>query len=94
MKTASRLRNTTDRRRTGLRRVGCTLAAAAALAILGGATPAAADEYEDTYSGHPLRVLGYVMHPVGVILDYLIFRPAHWLVSQGSPLKTLFGHKD
>ena len=94
MKTASRLRNTTGRRRTGLRRVGCALATAAALAMLGGATPAAADEYDDMYSGHPLRVLAYVTHPVGVILDYLIFRPAHWLVGRGSPFKTLLGHKD
>ncbi len=91
--TASRLRNTSGRRRTGLRRVGCSLATAAAMAVLVGATPAAADEYESTHSGHPLRVLAYVTHPVGVIIDTLIFRPVHWLGNH-EPFKTLFGHQD
>jgi hypothetical protein len=40
-----------------------------------------------------LRILAYCVHPVGVILDYLIFRPAHWVGSH-EPMKTLFGHKD
>ena len=57
------------------------------------ATAATADEYEPEEAGHPLRVVAYVVHPVGVVLDYLIFRPAHWLGSH-EPLKTLFGHTD
>ena len=93
MRTASRLRNTTGHRRTNLRRVSCALAATAALAILGGATPAAAKDYDESHSGHPLRVLAYVTHPIGVILDALIFRPAHWFASH-EPLKTLFGQRD
>jgi len=63
------------------------------LALIGGAVPAAADEHDPHRSGHPLRVIAYVLHPVGVILDTLIFRPAHYLVSQ-RPLNKLFGHED
>ncbi len=52
---------------------------------------AVADEYEKEHAGHPLRIVGYVVHPIGVILDYVLFRPAHWIVSH-EPFKTLFGH--
>jgi hypothetical protein len=30
---------------------------------------------------------------VGVLLDYLVMRPAHWL-GHREPFKTLFGHED
>jgi hypothetical protein len=63
------------------------------LALLGQATPAAADEYDPTYAGHPVRIIAYIVHPVGVALDYLIFRPAHWL-GMHEPWKTIFGHTD
>ncbi len=56
------------------------------------ASPALADRYDATDAGHPLRIVSYVLHPVGVILDYLIFRPAHWLGSR-EPIRTLVGHK-
>ena len=64
-----------------------------AAAISVGATSARADRHEPTESGHPLRIVAYVVHPVGVLIDTLIFRPAHWLVHQG-PMATLFGHRD
>lgn len=54
---------------------------------------ASADEYDPTMAGHPLRIVAYVLHPVGVIIDYLLMRPAHWLVSQ-EPIQTLVGHED
>jgi hypothetical protein len=63
------------------------------LGLLAAAGPAAADEYDPQYAGHPLRILAYVVHPVGVIFDYLLFRPAHWIGSH-EPLKTIFGHSD
>jgi hypothetical protein len=69
------------------------LAAVAALAMLAVASPAAAEEYDETYSGHPVRILGYVLHPIGVILDTLIFRPFHWIGSH-EPFKTLSGQRD
>ena len=52
-----------------------------------------ADEYDEDSAGHPLRIVAYVLHPVGVAIDYLVLRPAHWLVSH-EPMKTLFGHED
>ena len=68
------------------------IAAAALLACLAlGAQRADADEYDARRAGHPLRIVAYAVHPVGVALDYLIFRPAHWLVSQ-PVLSTIFGH--
>jgi hypothetical protein len=39
-----------------------------------------------------VRIIAYALHPVGVILDYLIFRPVHWLGSH-EPLRTLFGQE-
>ena len=63
-------------------------------AALGAApVPAAADEHDSQVSGHPVRVVAYVLHPVGVLIDTLIVRPAHWLVSR-EPWKALFGHTD
>jgi hypothetical protein len=49
--------------------------------------------YEPDRAGHPLRIVGYALHPVGVILDYAIFRPCYWLGSH-EPLRTLFGVED
>ena len=66
-------------------------ATATALVLLAGASPA--EDYDETYSGHPLRVVAYVLHPIGVILDTLIFRPFHWIGSH-EPIKTLVGQED
>ena len=49
--------------------------------------------YDPDRAGHPLRVVAYALHPVGVILDYALFRPAYWLGSH-EPLRTLFGRDD
>jgi hypothetical protein len=57
------------------------------------AGPAAADDYEPSRAGHPLRVIAYLLHPVGVALDYLVMRPAHWLGSQ-EPTRTIVGHEE
>jgi len=50
----------------------------------------AADEYDDSQS-HPLRVAAYLVHPVGYGLEWLLFRPMHWVVSRPS-LVHVFGH--
>lgn len=57
------------------------------------ATPASADEYDSSDAGHPLRIIAYVLHPVGVVIDYVLLRPAHWIGSR-EPFSTLFGHED
>lgn len=73
-------------------RGGKLAACLAVIALLLLAAPVArADDHDPRRSGHPLRVVAYVLHPVGVIIDTLVFRPAHWVVNH-EPLKTLFGH--
>jgi len=67
------------------------LVAALALAAFG-ATAARADDYDPQRAGHPVRIIAYAAHPVGVMLDLLIFRPAHWVGSQ-PVLDKLFGHE-
>lgn len=74
------------------RRLG-KLAAALGIALLVAGGPARADQHDPKRSGHPLRIVAYALHPVGVIVDTLVFRPAHWLVHH-EPLRTLFGHTD
>ena len=70
---------------------------ASGLAILvltvGLANATQAEEYDPSNAGQPLRVAAYVIHPVGVIYDYLILRPAFWIGSQ-EPFRTLFGRAD
>ncbi|MBI3804083.1 MAG: hypothetical protein HY282_10020 [Nitrospirae bacterium] len=39
-------------------------------------TPANATSY-----GHPFRLVAFVLHPVGVALDYLIVRPVYYVAS-------------
>jgi hypothetical protein len=62
----------------------------AGIALLA-AAPALADEHRSDRSGHPLAIIGAVLHPVGWLLDTLIFRPAHWLENH-EPIKTIEGH--
>jgi hypothetical protein len=62
--------------------------------LLVGAVPAGASkDYDSKKAGHPLRVAAYALHPLGVILDTLICRPAYWLGSH-EPFKTLVGNTD
>jgi hypothetical protein len=62
------------------------IAAAAMLAV-----PAAAHRYDRTHD-HPLRLVGYALHPVGVAAEFAIIRPIHWIVSQPD-LDIIFGHR-
>jgi len=39
-------------------------------------SPADATSY-----GHPLRLVAFVLHPVGVVLDYVIVRPVYYVAS-------------
>jgi hypothetical protein len=69
-----------------------SVALATAIALLALAAPASADRYDPQKSGHPMRIVAYALHPVGVLLVLLIFRPAHWIGSH-EPLASFFGHK-
>ena len=64
----------------------------AALALILALLPSVSDagSYDPEQAGHPLRVAAYVFHPLGYVLDRLIFFPA-WLVGQREPFRTLFG---
>ena len=57
------------------------LAAIVSAALLALASPVAADEYDPQKAGHPVRMAAYALHPVGVIIDLLLLRPAHWIGS-------------
>jgi len=64
----------------------------AALLLATAPAPARADVHDPERAAHPVRIVAYVLHPVGVVLDYLIVRPAHWVVER-EPFRTLFGHE-
>ena len=49
------------------------------------------DDYDDMQS-HPLRVAAYLVYPVGFTLEWLIFRPFHYVVSRPY-LEPVFGHR-
>lgn len=51
-----------------------------------------ADEYDDSQS-HPLRTVAYIAHPVGVLLEWLVTRPFHSLVSATKETEYVFGHR-
>lgn len=75
----------------GLRKKLAAALLVTALSVSAG--PASADEYDDSKAGHPLRIIAYILHPIGVAIDYLIMRPAHWIGSH-EPIATLVGHEE
>jgi hypothetical protein len=68
------------------------LAGLAAAAVLAGPMGVAADDYDPQRAGHPVRMIAYALHPVGVIVDLLVLRPAHWIGSL-PVLDEFFGHE-
>ncbi len=68
------------------------LAAVLLTAMLAGPAFAAApvDDYDDSQS-HPFRIAAYLLNPVGYALEWIIFRPMHWVVAQPNLLE-VFGH--
>ena len=54
------------------------------------ATGLAHDAYDDSQS-HPLRLIGYAVHPIGYAIEWTVMRPIHFVVSQHS-LERVFGH--
>lgn len=59
-----------------------------------GASPtfAAWDEYDDSQS-NPFRIAAYLMHPVGWLAEWVVFRPFHFMVSATEPQEAFFGHR-
>jgi outer membrane protein OmpA-like peptidoglycan-associated protein len=56
------------------------------------AASAAPDEYDDSQS-HPLRITAYLLHPIGWLTEWIVFRPFHFLVSATEPQEAFFGHR-
>jgi peptidoglycan-associated lipoprotein len=52
---------------------------------------AAPDEYDDSQS-HPLRIAAYLIHPAAWLVEWVVFRPFHFLVSATKPQEAIFGH--
>ena len=48
------------------------------------------DAYDDSES-HPLRMAAYALHPVGWGLEWFVFRPIHFVVSNPR-VEHIFGH--
>ncbi len=74
----------------------CTAGLITIVLLAAGAAPAAdraMENYDPMEAGNPLRIIAYVVHPVGVTLDYLIMRPAYWVGSH-EPFHSLFGRQD
>jgi len=68
-------------------------AALLAASVLVSAPAVAESEYDPSDAGNPVRIGAYILHPVGVIYDYLLLRPAWWVGSH-EPFRTMFGRKD
>lgn len=62
------------------------------LSVLGNRTLLAApDQYDDSQS-NPLRVAAYLLHSIGWLTEWIVFRPFHFLVSATEPQEAFFGH--
>ncbi len=64
--------------------------------VLAGGCPRQArpgpDCYDDTQS-HPLRLLAYAFHPIGILLEWTITRPIHAIVSSNKRREYIHGHR-
>jgi outer membrane protein OmpA-like peptidoglycan-associated protein len=50
------------------------------------------DEYDESQA-NPLRIAAYLLHPFGVITEWVLLRPFHYLVSANEQNEKLFGHR-
>jgi hypothetical protein len=70
----------------------CLLAVAGLLATTLALNGAEAAQYDPKKAGNPVRVVAYLAHPIGVLLDYGLMRPCFWIV-QHEPFSTIFGYE-
>ena len=71
----------------------CLLAVAGIVTFTVAAVDAEADRYDPKKAGNPIRISAYILHPVGVLLDYGLMRPCFWVV-QREPFSTIFGYQN
>jgi hypothetical protein len=74
-----------------MRRFAVAALFATVLACTAGPAAAAPDDYDDMQS-HPLRIAAYLIYPIGYTLEWLVFRPFHYVVSRPA-LEPVFGHR-
>jgi len=67
------------------------MALAAAILLLAPSVAGAQERYDPQKAGHPVRIIAYALHPVGWLLDRLIFFPAWWIGGH-EPLRSIVGH--
>ena len=60
--------------------------------LAGAAGTSYAHEYDRNDSDCPMRYAAYLLHPVGVALEWTITRPFHWLVMKPG-FSYVFGHE-
>ena len=60
--------------------------------VLATTTSVFAHDYDRDDAGHPLQIFSYVLRPIGIGLEYAIFRPLHKLVSKPD-CAIVFGHE-
>ena len=70
----------------------CLVAVAGVLTFTATMGEAQADTYDPKKAGNPIRIAAYILHPVGVLLDYGLMRPCCWVV-QREPFSTIFGYQ-
>ncbi len=76
---------------TRARQALCLAAAAGIILFTATVGDAQADTYDPKKAANPVRIVAYIVHPVGVLLDYGIARPCFWVV-QREPFSTIFGY--
>ena len=74
-----------------MKRVLAVVMLSVTLALSAGPVGAVPDDYDDTES-HPLRIIAYLVYPIGFAAEWLIFRPFHYFVSRPET-EPVFGHK-
>ncbi len=67
------------------------LLSALLLAVL--LTPVSAHEYDRNDSDNPLRIVAYIVHPIGVVLEHAIARPVHKLAHKSKNWAYVLGHQ-
>jgi hypothetical protein len=70
----------------------CLVTVAGILTFTATMREAQADRYDPKKAGNPVRISAYILHPVGVLLDYGLMRPCFWVV-QREPFSTIFGYE-
>ena len=75
-----------------MKRAIVLLAAMCMLVPLLAGNAVAGSDYDQTYDAHPIHIAAYAIHPVGVALEWLIFRPIHAMVSFPY-VSYVFGHR-